>query len=48
MKTLVLSLAVLGLAAFAGVAQAGPGCSGSEHQQSAETQPPPPPPAPTT
>lgn len=48
MKMLVLSLTVLGLAGFTGVAQAGMGCSGASHEQTAETPPPPPPPAPTT
>ncbi len=45
MKTLVLSLAVLGFAAMAGVAQAEGGCAGSFHEKTAET---PPPPAPST
>ncbi|MDA0341156.1 MAG: hypothetical protein O3B74_06110 [Proteobacteria bacterium] len=48
MKTLVLSLLMLGLASFAGVAQAGSGCMGTFHDQTAETPPPPPAPDPTT
>jgi len=39
MKTLVLSLTVLASLGLAGVAQAGPGCSGSYHEQTAETPP---------
>jgi hypothetical protein len=48
MKTLVLSLMVLGLAGFAGMAQAGQGCAGTFHDRTAETPPPSPPPAPAT
>ncbi len=48
MKSLVLAVAALGVVAFAGIAQAGGGCSGSmKHEQTAET-PPPPPPSPST
>ena len=46
MKTLVLSLAMLGFAAFGAAAQAD--CTGMSHQQTAEAPPPPPPPAPTS
>lgn len=49
MKSLVLTIAVLGLVAFAGTAHAGAGCFGSfQTDKTAEVPPPPPPPAPST
>ena len=46
MKPFVLTIAVLGLVAFAGTAHAGPGCPGSF--QTDKTAEAPPPPAPST
>ncbi|HUS55421.1 MAG TPA: hypothetical protein VMY41_15630 [Thermohalobaculum sp.] len=48
MKSLALSLAALGILAFAGAAQAGERCGGTFHDGRTAEVPPPPPPAPTT